>query len=261
VVTVDNTGAATEMPLTGTTVGSPCAASQSGWTVAPPGTSTYTALASWPAPPTVPVVVQVPGGPAPNPGHTSMAAPSPRPATPGGSKQATAQQSVCIQVPLVTGHVTRRMKVTVFLKCKAALLSNYCSGILALTAKRQTITVRFRIEARKIARITIKLPKRARAAAKSKKHPTLHAKLKITTKQAYGPATITRAPSRSRRDPARSASRRFNSRGRQVTGPPCSSRVHRMSRCRSSAADQGIVRARYASTPALAPRDPHSSTH
>ena len=69
VVAVTNTGAPTEMPLTGTTIGGPYAGSQSGWVLAPSGTSTYTALAAWPAPPTVPVAVQVPGGPAPKPGH------------------------------------------------------------------------------------------------------------------------------------------------------------------------------------------------
>ena len=49
IVTVNNNGAATEIPLTGTTVGTPYAGTQSGWTLAPTGTSTYTALAAWPA--------------------------------------------------------------------------------------------------------------------------------------------------------------------------------------------------------------------
>ena len=49
VVTVNNTGPAIELPLTGTNVGSPYAGTQSGWTDAPTGTSTYTALAAWPA--------------------------------------------------------------------------------------------------------------------------------------------------------------------------------------------------------------------
>ena len=198
VVTVTNTGVPTEMPLTGTTVGSPYAGSQSGWVLAPSGSSTYTALAAWPAPPTVPVVVQVPGGPAPNPGH-KLPGPESSPATPGGSRSATTQQSVCIQVPPVTGHVGRGMKVAVYLKCKAALLSNFCVGKVAVTVKGQTVTVSFRIPTRKLARLMIKLPKRARdtAAAVSKnhsthkKHPTLHGRLKISTKQARGPAHVT----------------------------------------------------------------------
>ena len=57
---------ALELPLTGmTTVGSDYAGSHSGWTLAPAGKSTYTALTAWPAPPTVPVIVTVPTGPAP----------------------------------------------------------------------------------------------------------------------------------------------------------------------------------------------------
>ncbi len=52
VATVNNKGAAVELPLTGTNIGSAYAGSQSGWTLAPAGTSTYTALSAWPAPPT-----------------------------------------------------------------------------------------------------------------------------------------------------------------------------------------------------------------
>ena len=62
VVTVNNSGAATEIPLTGTNIGTPYAGTQSGWTNAPTGTSTYTALAAWPALPTTPVVLTPPDG-------------------------------------------------------------------------------------------------------------------------------------------------------------------------------------------------------
>ena len=193
VVTVNNTGAAIDIPLTGvTTAGSAYAGGQSGWVSAPPGTSTYTAIAAWPAPPTVPVLVLAPSGPAPNPGHTSMPGPAKPPAMPGGRKPATTQGSVCIQVPPVNVHVKRAMKVTVSLKCKAALRSTFCTGKVSLTVNGQTVTQSFRIRTRKIGRITFKLPKRARAAVSSKKHRTLHAKLKISTKQARGPAIVTR---------------------------------------------------------------------
>ena len=66
VVTIKNSGAAIQLPLTGMTdVGTPYAGTVSGWTNAPSGTSTHTALAAWPALPTTPVVVTVPTGPAP----------------------------------------------------------------------------------------------------------------------------------------------------------------------------------------------------
>jgi hypothetical protein len=71
------------------------------------------------------------------------------------------------------------------------LASNFCTGRLALTVKGQTMTMRFRIQTRKMARIAIKLPKRARATAAGKRHPALHAKLKIWTQQARGPARVT----------------------------------------------------------------------
>ena len=192
VVKVNNTGSATWIPLTGTTVGSPYAGSQSGWVLAPAGTSTYTALAAWPAPPTVPVLVKVPTGPAPYSGHTKMPGSAKRPATPGGQKHATTQGSVCIQVPPANVHVKPGMKVTVSLKCKAALGSNFCTGKVSLTVDGQTVTQSFRIRTRKIGRITFKLPKRARTAVSRKKHRTLHAKLKISTKQARGPAIVAR---------------------------------------------------------------------
>jgi len=188
VVTVVNGGSAIEIPLTGTTVGSPYAGSQSGWVLAPSGTSTYTALAAWPAPPTVPVVVTPPGGPAPG--------------TPGKKLHKAVPASVIVQVAPKTVHVKRGNKVTVSLKCKAAK-GKVCTGSFKLQLMGQTAKHKLRIKAGKIARVAVKLPKRARQAiakaskdAKASKakasHLTLNAKLVISTAQPHGKAKVTR---------------------------------------------------------------------
>ena len=82
-------------------------------------------------------------------------------------------------------------KVPVYLKCKAALLSNFCTGSLKLTVDRQTIMKRFRIQTRKMAVIRVQRPKRARLAVSRKTRITLHAKLRISTNQARGRAKVT----------------------------------------------------------------------
>ena len=64
-VTVNNTGRGDRGAADRHNVGSPYAGTQSGWTDAPTGTSTYTALAAWPAEPTNPVILTPPAGPAP----------------------------------------------------------------------------------------------------------------------------------------------------------------------------------------------------
>jgi hypothetical protein len=192
VVTVRNTGAATNMPLTGTTVGSAYAGTQSGWTSAPNGTSTYTALAAWPAPPTTPVIIQPIVGSAPGTAAVKLPAPVKPPATPGGPRSAAPVGSQCIQVPPATVALARGSKATAYLKCKAALGSSFARGTLSVTLKGQTVRKSFRIATRKIGRVTFTLPKRARTAATGRKHPTLHAKLKISTNQAHGRALITR---------------------------------------------------------------------
>jgi hypothetical protein len=190
VVTVTNSGAATDIPLTGTTVGSAYAGTQSGWVSAPTGTSTYTALAAWPAPPSTAVIVQVPTGPAPN--GSSLPGPAKPPATPGGAAHASPAGSQCIQVPPATVALGHGSKAAAYLKCKAALGSFFARGTLSVTIKGQTVRKSFRIATRKIGRVTFTLPKRARAAAAARKHPTLRAKLKIATNQAHGRPLITR---------------------------------------------------------------------
>jgi hypothetical protein len=77
VVTITNSGAALELPLTGMTdVGTGYAGTVSGWANAPAGTSTHTAITAWPALPTTPVVVTTPTGPAPG-GTTKTTLPGP----------------------------------------------------------------------------------------------------------------------------------------------------------------------------------------
>jgi hypothetical protein len=221
-VTVANgTGGQLEIPLTGTTVGSPYAGSQSGWVLAPAGTSTYTALAAWPAPPVAPPTVQPPTGPAPTgkpitkPGGGPP--PPPKQSHPGKPIVAKPQPRVVVQVAPKTVRVKHGAKVTVSLKCIAAR-GQTCTGSFTLTPMGQSVSQKFRIKASNISRIAVKLPKRARlaaaAAAKSgnpgksgkagksgnagkpgkagKRHRTVHAKLTIRTSQAKGAAKFTR---------------------------------------------------------------------
>jgi hypothetical protein len=208
IVTVNNSGTALELPLTGTTIGTPYAGSQSGWTLAPAGTSSYTALAPWPAPPTVPPVITPPTGPAPPTGSTPLPGPAPKPATPPTTppkiiKKAAPATLVAIQVAPKTVHIQRKSKVTVSLKCQAPK-GKICSGKLTLKTKRQTVTYRFHIKAGKTDRITLTLPKRARAffaapSANPKAHPATHKKtirtltatLSISTNQPSGHARNT----------------------------------------------------------------------
>ena len=209
-VTVSNgTGGQLEIPLTGTTVGTAYAGSQSGWVLAPAGTSTYTALAAWPAPPVIPPTITPPTGPPPathgKPPVTVTTKPPVKPTQPVKPIVAKPQPRVVVQVAPKTVRVKRGAKVTVSLKCIAAK-GQFCTGSFKLSPMGQSVSHKFRIKASKVARITVKLPKRARlavsAAARSgesgkagkagKRHRTLHAKLVIKTSQAKGAAKLTR---------------------------------------------------------------------
>ena len=128
VVTVtNNAGApATNLPLTGTNIGTAYAGTVSGWTLVPagPSTSTYTALAAWPAQPTTPVVVTPPTGPAPGGppatgGKPINQTPPAPPVAPAPAK-ATAPPLyyVAVQVAPKTVSIQKRT-VTVSLKCEA----------------------------------------------------------------------------------------------------------------------------------------------
>jgi hypothetical protein len=181
VVTVNNKGAAIELPLTGTNIGSAYAGSQSGWTLAPAGTSTYTALSAWPAPPTAPVIVTVPRGPAPRTAG-GQPGPAPKPATPSSKRGALKTPAyAAFQVPPTTVRIKRGSKVTVSLKCKAPKRKS-CVGKFTLKVSKQTVSHTFTIKSGKVAHIAVRLPKKARAA--SRRHGrTMHATLSIATKQ------------------------------------------------------------------------------
>ncbi len=206
-VTVNNgTGGQLEIPLTGTTVGSAYAGSQSGWVLAPAGTSTYTALAAWPAPPVIPPQITPPAGPAPSThGQPPVVGPSKPPVKPTKPVKPVVvkpQPRVVVQVAPKTVKVKHGAKVTVSLKCVAPR-GQFCTGSFTLTPMGQSVSHKFRIKASKVARITVKLPKRARLAASAaarsgkagkagKRHRTLHAKLVIKTSQANGAARVSR---------------------------------------------------------------------
>jgi hypothetical protein len=196
VVSVSNAGPALEVPLTGTTVGSQYAGTQSGWVSAPTGTSTYTALAPWPAEPATPVVLTPPGGPAPGGTLAAGGQPTnlqpPPPAKPG-------RYYVAVQVAPKTVSI-KKGQVTVSLKCEAkngkAVKSHFCTGKFTLKVMGKTVTHTFRVKATKVARIAVNLPKRALLAAAAatthKRHVTMHAALAISTKQSGTAAKITR---------------------------------------------------------------------
>ena len=182
VVTVTNgTGAALYLPLTGTSVGSPYAGGQSGWTLAPAGTSTYTALAAWPAAPTNNVIVMVPFGPKPT----------------TGGRRLTTIAYVAVQAKPKNVRI-KRGRLTVSLSCQATrgrtARGRRCAGSFKLTLSRHALSHKFSFKSGKVARITLKLPKtvkRAATVARRHKHHDLSGRLVITTRLT-GKSTATR---------------------------------------------------------------------
>ena len=191
VVTVNNSGPALEVPLTGTNIGSPYAGTQSGWTDAPTGTSTYTALAAWPAEPTNPVIVTPPSGPAP--GGTPAKGGNPNPPAAAPSKPSLYYVAVQVAPKKVS---MKQGTVTVSLKCEAkngkAAKNHFCTGSFTLKLMGKKVTQSFKIKATKTARIAVKLPKNAVAAGASGKPRTLHGALTISTKQPHGGPKVAR---------------------------------------------------------------------
>jgi len=185
-VTVNNSGPAIEVPLTGTNVGSRYAGTQSGWTDAPTGQSTYTAAATWPVPPTSPVIVTPPGGPAPGGLPAKGGNPTPPP-TVVPSKPSLFYEAVQVAPKTVS---MKKGTATVSLKCEAkngkAAKNHFCTGKFTLTVMGQKVSHTFRIKATKTARIVVKLPNHARTAAAGGKHRVLNGKLVISTKQPQG---------------------------------------------------------------------------
>jgi hypothetical protein len=188
VVTVNNaTGGAVDLPLTGTTGGTPYAGSESYWTSAPAGISTYTALAAWPAQPTVPVIVQVPGGPAPGNGHNP-----PIPSTGGGKPVPPAPITYfAVQTTPKTVNI-KKNTVTVSLKCQASrgktAKGKLCSGTFTLNVAGQTVRHTFRFKSGKVngIRVSLNTKMRAMAVRAHKQHKAskrkLTGKLVITTR-------------------------------------------------------------------------------
>jgi hypothetical protein len=199
-VTVNNSGSSVELPLTGTNVGTAYAGSVSGWTQAPAGASTYTALAAWPTAPTAPVAVQAPTGSAPSIGNTPMPGPTPAPATPSTTPTTTPPTQHVVKPASVRRVVqiapktvaVKHGRVTVSLKCEAAK-GQVCSGAFTLKLSGKAVTRTFRIKANRIKRIATRLPKPGIVVAtrSSQNHP-LHATLRIWTKQSSGSARISR---------------------------------------------------------------------
>jgi hypothetical protein len=181
VTVVNQTGAALLMPLTGTTVGSPYEGGQSGWTTAPAGTSTYTALAAWPSPPTGPVIITLPKGPSPTTG-------------PNKKTKKTAKKAaivyVAVQVKPKTVRI-RRGKVRVSLACRASRgksrKGKVCKGRLVVKVSKHSLTHTFRFKSGKVDHVAVKLTKPIRKLAtaahhRRRGHRTLTGKLTIRTR-------------------------------------------------------------------------------
>jgi hypothetical protein len=177
VVTAQNGGAPTEIPLTGTNVGTPYAGTQSGWALAPTGTSTYAALAAWPAAPAGPAIPTPPTGSAP--GHPSRRL-----------------AYIAIQVAPKTVSI-KKGTVTVSLKCVPTRgktkKGKVCGGRFTLKVDGRALSHKFHFKSGKTDRVAVTLPKRvqARAASLHRKHRKLIGALVISTKQPKGAAVIT----------------------------------------------------------------------
>jgi hypothetical protein len=194
VVTIaNNSGAALELPLTGVSgVGSLYGGTQSGWVSAPTGSSTYTALAAWPAEPTTPVVVTPPTGPKPGT-SVKLAGPPTRPASPGSEKAPIVYYAV--QTTPKTVNI-KHGKVTVSLKCVASrgktARGKICSGKFTLKVAGKTLSHKFRIKSTKTDRITLKLPKIVQTATQKSKQHKVQGKLTISTTQSHAKARVSR---------------------------------------------------------------------
>ena len=202
VVTVNNaTGSSIEVPLTGTNIGTKYAGTQSGWTDAPSGTSTYTALAAWPAEPVTPPVVTGPGGGTPGNGSHPPIVTSPPPHStppPPPTKKAVAPAPFYYEVVQAapTTVKPKNGKVTVSLNCVGkngkAAKGHICTGKFTLTVMGQNVSQTFKVKVGKVDRVTVKLPKKARIAAAGNHHRKMKATLVISTKQPRGSAKVTR---------------------------------------------------------------------
>lgn len=145
--------------------------------MAPSGTSSYTALAAWAAPPAGPAIPTPPAGSAPG--------------NPAGRLT-----YIAIQVAPKTVSI-KKGKVMVSLRCVATRgktkKGKVCAGRFKLKVGGRVLSHKFRFKSGKIAHIQVTLPKRVRARAASlhRKHRKLIGALVISTKQPTGAARIT----------------------------------------------------------------------
>ena len=194
-VTVNNNGAATEIPLTGTNVGTRTREPSPGWTArADRHEHLHRARGLARA--------------AHQPGHSDSADGSGAGRHTGQGRQPTNQPAAAskpslyyVAVQVAPKKVSmKKGTATVSLKCEAkngkAAKNHFCTGKFTLKVMGKTVTHSFRIKATKTARISVKLPKKAllaaAAASAHKRHVTWHAGLVVSTKQPKGPAKLTR---------------------------------------------------------------------
>ncbi len=174
-VTVTNaSGGQVWLPLTGTTGGTAYAGTHSYWVSAPAGTSTYTALASWPAPPSTPVVVTPPSGPSPtNGGNLPGPPPAPKQPTTGGSRASTPVSYVAVQAAPKSVRV-KHGKVEVSLSCKATkgktVKGKVCAGTFTLTVAGHKVNHTFRFKSGKVTHLSVKLPRLSMLAVTNAAH-------------------------------------------------------------------------------------------
>jgi hypothetical protein len=204
VVTVNNGGAAIDIPLTGITgVGSLYGGTQSGWVNTPAGSKTYTALAAWPAQPTVPVVVTVPTGPAPGtPAKALPKAPVPITppvvtVTPTKHVEAAPIAYVAVQVKPKTVSI-KHGKVTISLQCRATkgktARNKLCAGTFTLKVSGHKLSQRFRFRSSGTHRFTVKLSTKvmsAAARASRHHHHRMAGSLLISTTQTHAKSRLT----------------------------------------------------------------------
>jgi hypothetical protein len=197
-VTVTNSGAALQVPLTGIQgVGSSYAGSQSGWATANAGTTTFTALTAWPAEPSGPVIVTVPNGPAPTigPGTKPVVTRTKTPST-KTSKPTAKIYYHAVQVAPKTVKINKRGKVKVSLKCVASRgktkKGRVCKGVFTLKLAGRKLHHAFKIKSTKVDRIAVKLPKVARVATRHSKHHRITATLRIATTRSHAKARVAR---------------------------------------------------------------------
>jgi hypothetical protein len=206
VVTVNNSAAAIDIPLTGINgVGSLYGGIQSGWVSTPAGSKTYTALAAWPALPTTPPVVSVPTGPAPGT-PAKPATKAPAPITPAGGtvsppkKHAAAKPIAYVAVQVKPKTVSLKQgKITVSLVCKATkgktAKNKPCAGSFTLTIAGHKLGHRFRFRSPQTHRFTVTLSTKVMAAAiqiRRRHRRRMVGSLLISTTQAHAKARLTR---------------------------------------------------------------------